>query len=76
MISPSNTPLMFQEASVVAVNKVDVAPCFDFGFARCEHYIRLRNKDCEIYKVSALKGEGIEELASYLDSRIKENKNG
>lgn len=56
---PLKYPLMFQEASVVAVNKVDVAPYFDFDFARCEHYIRLRNKDCEIYKVSALKGEGI-----------------
>lgn len=68
---PLKYPLMFEKVDLVILNKIDVAPYFDFDFKKCEDWIRMRNKNCKIIKISAKTGEGIDELKDYVVSLIK-----
>ncbi len=65
-------PLMFEKADVVIINKIDVKDYFDFDFKLCEEYIRMRNKNCEIIKISAKTKEGLDSLVNWLKLAIKE----
>ena len=67
---PLKYPLMFEVASVIAVTKKDVAEAFDFDFGRAEKNVRLRNKNAPVFSISALSGDGVEELTSYLKGEI------
>ncbi len=69
---PAKYPLMYEVADVLAVNKIDALPVFDFDKEKMEHDVRLRNPDMKIFYISALTGEGVEELAEYLLELIKE----
>ena len=40
---PLKYPLMFQVCDAVLINKIDVAPYFDFDFEKCTEYIHMRN---------------------------------
>jgi hydrogenase nickel incorporation protein HypB len=68
---PLKYPLMFEVANIVAITKIDTLPAFNFNFDKCIENIHLRNKDIPIFKISALKEEGIDELAEALKERIK-----
>ena len=68
---PLKYPLMFEVADLVAITKIDTLPAFNFSFEKCEKNIHLRNKGIEVYKVSALKQEGIEPLLNAIEKRIK-----
>lgn len=65
-------PLMFEKADVVIINKIDVKDYFDFDFKLCEEYIRMRNKNCEIIKISAKTKEGLDSLVNWLKLAIEE----
>ena len=65
-------PLMFENADVVIINKIDVKDYFDFDFKLCEEYIRMRNKNCEIIKISAKTKEGLDSLINWLKLAIEE----
>ena len=65
-------PLMFEKADVVIINKIDVKDYFDFDFKLCEEYIRMRNKNCEIIKISAKTKEGLDSLINWLKLAIEE----
>lgn len=67
---PLKYPLMFQVASAVAVTKLDTLEVFDFDFDAFEKGVKKRNKDADILKVCSLSGEGIDELASFLERKI------
>ena len=68
---PLKYPLMFEVADMVAITKVDTLPAFNFNFEKCEQNIHMRNKNIDIYQVSALKEKGIDELANALKEKIK-----
>lgn len=68
---PLKYPLMFEVANIVAISKIDTLPAFNFNFDKCVENIHLRNKDIPIFKISALKDEGVNELAEALKERIK-----
>lgn len=68
---PLKYPLMFEKADVVILNKVDVLPYFDFDVDRFETYLRRRNPTCDVVRVSAKTGEGIDELASWVRGRVE-----
>ena len=53
---PLKYPLMFQVCDVVLINKIDVAPYFDFDFERCREYIHMRNPNAKIFPISAITG--------------------
>lgn len=69
---PLKYPLMFQVSNVAVITKIDTLPVFDFDFDKCEEYIHRRNPKAKVFKVSALKDEGVDELAKYLSSLIEQ----
>ena len=68
---PLKYPLMFQVCDAVLINKIDVAPYFDFDFEKCTEYIRMRNPKAVIFPLSAKTGEGIEAVADWLKEEVK-----
>ena len=68
---PLKYPLMFQVCDAVLINKIDVAPYFDFDFEKCTEYIRMRNPKAVIFSISAKTGEGIEAVADWLKEEVK-----
>lgn len=67
---PLKYPLMFEVANIVAITKIDTLPAFNFDIEKCKNNIRYRNKEIDIYTISALKDEGIEELARAIRQKI------
>lgn len=67
---PLKYPLMFQVCDMVIINKIDVAPYFDFDLEKCREYIHLRNPKAEIIPVSAKTGEGMDAVAQWLRSEV------
>ena len=68
---PLKYPLMFQVCDVVLINKIDVAPYFDFDFDKCREYIHMRNPKTKIFPISAKTGEGVEAVANWLKEEVK-----
>ena len=68
---PLKYPLMFSICDVLLVNKIDVAPYFNFSLERCTEYVRKLNPNIQIFPISALKGEGIEPWADWLREQVR-----
>ena len=68
---PLKYPLMFQVCDTVLINKIDVAPYFDFDFEKCTEYIRMRNPKAVIFPISAKTGEGVEAVANWLKEEVR-----
>ena len=68
---PLKYPLMFQVCDAVLINKIDVAPYFDFDFEKCTEYIRMRNPKAVIFPISAKTGEGMEAVANWLKEEVE-----
>lgn len=67
---PLKYPLMFEVSNFVVINKIDVAPYFDFDLEKCRENIFKRNELLDIFVVSAKTGEGIEDLSTYVKNEI------
>ena len=67
---PLKYPLMFQVCDTVLINKIDVAPYFDFDFEKCTEYIRMRNPNAKIFPICAKTGEGVEAVAAFLKEEV------
>ncbi|MBO7274911.1 MAG: hydrogenase nickel incorporation protein HypB [Clostridia bacterium] len=63
---PLKYPLMYQSCSLLAVNKIDALPYFDFDMGKLTEYAKMRNPHISIMPVSAKTGEGVEALAEYI----------
>ncbi len=68
---PLKYPLMFQVCDVVLINKMDVAPYFDFDLEKCREYIRMRNPNAKVIPICAKTGEGVEEWAGWLREQVQ-----
>ena len=68
---PLKYPLMFQVCDAVLINKIDVAPYFDFDFDKCTEYIHMRNPKAKIFPISAKTGEGVDAVANWLKEEVK-----
>lgn len=69
---PHKYPLMFEQADVVVINKIDVEPYFDFSRSIFESYLRERNPSCKVFYISAKTGEGIDALSDWLRAESEE----
>ena len=69
---PAKYPLMYETCDILAVNKIDVLPVFDFNREFMEKCARKLNPDIEIFYISAKTGEGVEELAAAIEKRVRE----
>ena len=67
---PLKYPLMFEVADLVAITKIDTIPAFNFSFEKCRQNIKKRQQNANIFEVSALKEQGIDELVKELKNRI------
>ena len=72
---PLKYPLMFSVCDVVVINKMDVAPYFDFDLDKCKEYIKMRNPGAEVIPICAKTGEGVEAFAQWILNQINNWKN-
>ncbi len=63
---PLKYPAMFQRASVLVINKVDLVPYVDSDVSAIRRHARLANPDLQIFETSCRTGEGIAEWAGWL----------
>lgn len=68
---PLKYPLMFTVCDVVVINKMDVAPYFDFDLEKCREYIHRRNPNAKVIPICAKTGEGVNEFADWLLEEVK-----
>ena len=73
---PLKYPLMFEVTDVVLVNKIDVAPYFDFDLEKCRANVAMRNPRARVIPISAKTGEGVDEWVSYLRGAVAAQKAG
>jgi len=68
---PLKYPLMFQESSVLIINKMDLKPFLDVDMERIKKSARSLNSSIKIFEVSCKTGDGIGEWADWLYSQCK-----
>ncbi len=73
---PLKYPLMFSVCDLVLINKMDVAPYFDFDLEKCRSLIRARNKNAQVLPICAKTGEGTQAFADWLKEQVKMQKEG
>jgi len=73
---PSKYPLMFQESSVLIINKTDLIPYVDFDLPKARRDALALNNKLKIIEVSCKKGEGLEAWYEWLTERIEDFKKG
>ena len=72
---PLKYPLMFSICDLVIINKMDVAPYFDFDLDKCIQYIKMRNPNAEIIPICAKTGEGVDKFADWIIKNITKWRN-
>lgn len=63
---PTKYPLLFMEASVVILNKIDLIPYTDFDRVAFYQGLRAINPTIPVIEVSCRTGEGVEEWGKWL----------
>lgn len=69
---PLKYPLMYQVCDVVLVNKIDVAPYFDFDLEKLKKNVALRNPKALVIPFSAKTGEGLDAWTEWLSCKVVE----
>ncbi len=72
---PAKYPLMFQESSVLILNKMDLLPYVDFDLERAKRTALSLNRDLKIFEVSCRNDEGLEGWYSWLAGQIEAFRN-
>ena len=72
---PLKYPLMFSICDLVIINKMDVAPYFDFDLDKCIQYIKMRNPNAEIIPICAKTGQGVDKFANWIINNIAKWRN-
>jgi hydrogenase nickel incorporation protein HypB len=68
---PFKYPLMFHEADVVIINKIDLLPHLKFDVDAFSKAIKGINRKAKIFPVSCTTGQGIDAWLSWLLGRVK-----
>lgn len=67
---PAKYPSMIHVSSAIIINKTDLLPYVDFNVERCFEYAGRVNPNLAKFTTSCKTGEGIDELAEWLGSKI------
>jgi len=67
---PLKYPLLFQEADVVLVNKIDAADALGADVELLEANIRKVNPKVEVIRLSGRTGQGVEKWVAWVKSRV------
>ena len=68
---PLKYPLMFTEADVVLVSKIDAMKAFDFDPERFRANLAECNSDAPVFFLSGVTGEGVAEWTDWLSGQIE-----
>ena len=68
---PLKYPLMFKVSDCMLINKIDVAPVFDFDFEVCKKRAKDLHPEIEIFPLSSKNGKGFESWINWLDEKIE-----
>ena len=68
---PLKYPGIFQHAGALLLNKVDVAPAFDFDMDEYNHTLDNLNPQAPRFSVSAVRGQGMDEWCAWLAEKIE-----
>lgn len=68
---PLKYPLIFSVCNLVLINKIDVAPYFDFDEEQCRKYITMRNPSATVIPVCAKSGHNIDKVADWIAERVQ-----
>lgn len=68
---PIKYPGIFQHAGALLLNKIDVAPAFDFDLEGYNRMLDDLNPRAPRFEVSATKGTGMDEWASWLAEQVR-----
>ncbi len=69
---PFKYPLMFHEADIVLLNKIDLLPYVKFDLKAFSQAIRSINEKLEIIPISCTTGQGIGEWVSWLRAQMNQ----
>ena len=67
---PLKYPLIFQESSVMLLNKIDLLPHLDFDPGKARQAALALNPDLEIFEVSCRTGQGLDAWLEWLAGRV------
>ncbi|MCS7163755.1 MAG: hydrogenase nickel incorporation protein HypB [Thermodesulfovibrio sp.] len=67
---PLKYPLMFQESSVLIINKIDLKDFLDVSIDKIKKDAKSLNPNIKIFEVSCKTGQGIDEWTSWLMTNI------
>ena len=70
---PLKYPLMFSKVDALLINKIDVAPYFDFDMDKLREYVGKLNKNVKIFPISAKTGEGVKEWTDWLLNEVQKH---
>ena len=70
---PTKYPLMFTEADVVIINKVDLSPLLEFDIDGFKKVVEGLNPDVKIFEVSCKTGDGIDAWCSWIAGETKKS---
>lgn len=68
---PLKYPLMFSKVDALIINKIDVAPYFDFDMNKLREYVLKLNQNVKIFPISAKTGEGVSDWTNWLLNEVK-----
>ena len=67
---PLKYPLMFSVSDLMLINKIDVAPIFDFDYDACVKRAKKLNPDIEVIRMSSLTGDGFDDWIHWLTDKV------
>ena len=68
---PLKYPGMFQIASAIILNKVDVMPAFTFDKDLFDDHIEQLNPTAPVFPIAATKGDGVDAWAAWLAEQVE-----
>jgi len=68
---PLKYPHMFRAAQLMLLNKIDLLPHLSFDVARCLEHAKTVNPRLEVFLVSAMSGEGLQDWYGWLRTQVR-----
>jgi len=68
---PLKYPLMYETCDLLVINKIDVLEYFDFDCEKVVEYAKRRNPQIDVIFISARTGEGVGDLARWIETQVE-----
>lgn len=73
---PMKYPAIFHESRLAVLNKIDLLPHLTYDVEKVTKEIRVLNPACEVLKLSALSGEGMDAWMDWVATELAKKKGG